>query len=297
MNGFSRGRARRFPAWASSLAITAIAALGLAAPAGAGAKTKNCCFATSVAVFGGYSTQYGSNPVHPYTGRYGASWTWATRELVAYKHGELRDLGSKVIVDYYEEWDVSKHRFGTDADQDPVPCEATSFTTPTNRMGLHFIDSAATRLGLSETPAGKPAIEVGLGGPYAQVGPNCTLGEEGDHAGEFNLDPWSFTVPGPPAKFLRTASRGDVFWPHDFNGGTLTYSHPYEDAGVVSPHAFTGQSTVSVRLKYFPKSDLDAQGKQLKRCEHIGEGTCGTLEYPHSPVTDQDLSGVPAANP
>lgn len=274
----------------------AVALVALAAPPPAAARDKNCCFAVSVAVWGGYSVQYGTNPTHPYTGTYGANWTWATRELVSYKSGGLRDLGSKVGVEYGEVWDVSQHRFGTDATQDPVPCQETHFET-VNRMGIHFIDSAASRLSLGETPTGKSAINVGLGGPYAQVGPSCTLGEEGNHAGDFNLDPWSYTIPGPPVKFFRIANQGDRFRPPDFDGGTFTYSHPYEDAGVVSPHAFTGQSRVSVNIAYFPKSDLGKRKKQLEQCERLNEGTCGPRGYPHFPVTEQDLSGVPSANP
>lgn len=271
----------------------AVATVALAAPASAGARDRNCCFAVSVEVAGGYSVQYGSNPTHTHTGRYGAASGWATRELVSYKNGGLPDLGSKVSSYYQEFWNVNERRFGTDATQDPVPCD------PIDPTGTFFIDSAASLLSLGETPAGKPAVNVGLGGPYDRIGGRlrCTYGEEGDHAGEFHHDPWTFAVPGPSAKFFRIASQGDKFRPPDyFSGGALSYSHPYEDAGQVAPHAFTGQSKVSVRINYFPRSHLDDRKKRLEQCEVIGLGTCGRRVFPF-PITAQDLSGVPAANP
>jgi hypothetical protein len=294
VRGCRRGGGGRSRAAISGLSLMALLALAMSIPTPAAGKDRNCCFSASVSVGGGYFVQYGSNPRHPYTGDYGASWAWDTRELVAYKNGELRDLGSKVAVAYIEYWDVNQHRFGTDAEQVPVACSPATFLTP-NR-GYSFVASDATRLSLGRSPAGRPAITVGLGAPYARIGPsNCTLGDEGDHAGEFSLDPWSYTVPGPALRFLRTANQGDNFLPSEFSGSA--YSHPYEDAGVVSPHAFTGQTNVVTRLKYFPESDLEERQKTLKNCDGHGDEDCGPDFMASGPDLLQNLSGVPGANP
>lgn len=272
----------------------AAAAVALAAPASAGARDKNCCFAVSVGVSGGYSVQYGTNSEHSRTGDYFVSWVWAARELASYKSGRLGNLGSRVTVQYAESSNISQLSLGphgsSDATQEPVPCDkAQSFNTP----GAYFIDSTASQLSLGETPAGKPAITVGLDSPYEQVGPNCPTGEEGDHADKFNLNPWSYTIPGPATKFLRIANQGDTFTPPDFDRGTLTYSHPYGSPSGASPHAFTGTEAVSLRIVYFPKSKLRARKKQLKQCSNP---TSCRPHFPNHGNLLQDLNGVPDAH-
>lgn len=211
---------------------------------------------------------YGDNAQYSRTGTAGMEWFWEVREIAGYSHGRLRSRRARVYVDFAEGWAVKQLSFGphgsSDATQEPIPCNPSTFDT--KYRDDTFIPTRASNLSLDRTPGGKPTITVGLGSPYAQIEQNCPTGEEGDHALEFNLDPWSYTIPGPAIKFLQIASSGDKFAPPKFSGGTLTYSHPYGDPPGASPHSFTGSSTVSLRIVHFPKSKLPAREKQLKQC-------------------------------
>jgi hypothetical protein len=244
----------------------------LAVPASAVARAKNCCFAISINVHGTYTVDYGDTPNYSRTGSHSAEWFWETREIVDYSNGYLRIRQAKVAVEFSEGSSVKQLSLGSmgssNATQEPVPCNPATFDTPfvPPNKGDAFIPTGASRLSLGST-AGKPTITVGLGGPYAQIRANCDTGEEGDHAGVFNLDPWSYTIPGRPAKFFQIANQGDKFTPDSFSGGTLTYSHPYGGPpSGASPHSFTGTSAVSLRIIYFPKSKLPIRKKQLSQC-------------------------------
>jgi hypothetical protein len=262
----ARSRAR----WAAYGLALAVLVVALAVPASAPASANNCCFAISINVVGGYSVDYGDTANYSRTGGYSSNWRWETREIADYSNGYLHIRHARVSVFFNESSSVKQYSLGSNgssnATQEPIPCNPAYFNTFNVANSNTFVPTKASRLSLGSTPEGKPTITVGLSGPYAQIRANCATGEEGDHALEFNLDPWSFTIPGPRKRFLPNARLGDKFTPPRFSGGTLTYSHPYGDPPGASPHSFTGSSTVSLRIVHFPKSKLRIREKQLSQC-------------------------------
>lgn len=262
----ARSRAR----WAAYGLALAVLVAALAVPASAPASANNCCFAISINVAGRYGVDYGDTASYARTGGYSSNWRWETREIADYSNGYLRSRQARVWVFFDESSDVKQYSLGSNgssnATQQPVPCNPTYFNTFNVANGNTFIPTKASQLSLGSTPEGKPTITVGLGGSYARISANCATGEEGDHALEFNLDPWSYTIPGPRTTFLPSARRGDKFTPPASSGGTLTYSHAYGNPPGASPHSFTGSSTVSLRIVHFPKSKLPLRKKQLSQC-------------------------------
>jgi hypothetical protein len=250
--------------------VAAIAAAAVAtalAPAAAHART-NCCFELSADSAESAMVDYGNDPSNLLNGTYEAERFWSIRSIVAFhetavRHRpSLRDEATEARLLTAESEHLTKKTARKDPSgnpvRDPEKCKDGS-------DGFQGGDSqpAPLRGGVSlPHESSGYRLKLDPGALFDAQSLQCPGGADFGLHRKLGADVAKIEVTPPKRAFLRVASAGD-HKSRTFSYGPVSVTH----GNVAGPHTYTGQGKLTLRFKWFPKADLAAERKRLRKLE------------------------------
>jgi hypothetical protein len=237
-----------------------------AAPATVHAGT-NCCFELAADGHQSAKVDYGSDESTFYNGSYTLVRAWSIRSIVAFhettfrKRPSLIDKATEGRLITGEEELLTQKTARKDASghpiRDPLKCKPGA--------GFQGGDSepAPMRGGVAlQQGSGGYRLRLDAGPLFNTQPPQCPGGADFSLHRNLHADSPGFQVKPPNRRFLRVANGGD-HKSRTFHFGPYSVTH----GNVAGLHTFTGEATLDVKFRWFPKRKLREERRRLRGIE------------------------------